>query len=377
VHRLVKNGALFEKKPWFAVDANTTTHWDGAWALEFHPRFLENRLFYILYRLKGTDTRSVIEEWTCDADLANPRKVRAIIHFAQKSIHSSGDIKFGPDGFLYSSQGDRSQDGLQGGQLMSELWGKVIRIDVDRKDPGLEYAIPAGNPFIGQAGIRPEIWASGFRVPWRISFDRSNGDLYLGDVGDVKAEEVNLVLPGRNYGSGTVEGACAANCAGLTDPIASLPRGCVIGGFVYRNDPASAFYGAYIYADYQLNKLNALKVNAARNGVTENKPIAGPPPGRISAMGQDAAGNFYIATYLENPATSLTHIYRLKHAELLPAPVSLKPRTRSPTLVRRSAPTVDGHRLHALDGRATTSAQGGLYLVRDDAGEIRKVVDLR
>jgi hypothetical protein len=248
VHRLVKNGALYEKKPWFSVDANISTHWDGAWGVEFHPRFQENRLFYVIYRLKGTDTRSVIEEWTCDANLANPRKVRAIIYFNQKSIHSSGDIKFGPDGYLYSSQGDRAQQGLQGGQLMSELWGKMIRIDVDRKDPGLEYAIPADNPFKGQAGVRPEIWAYGFRVPWRFSFDRLTGDIYLGDVGDITAEEVNLVLAGKNYGSGTVEGNCTANCTGLTNPIANLPHGCVIGGFVYRNDPSSAFYGAYIYS---------------------------------------------------------------------------------------------------------------------------------
>lgn len=377
VHRLVKNGTLFEKRPWFSVDANTSTHWDGAWALEFHPRFLENRLFYVIYRLKGTDTRSVIEEWTCEADLANPRKVRAIIHFTQKGIHSSGDIKFGPDGYLYSSQADRNQQGLQGGQLMGELWGKVIRIDVDRKDPGLEYAIPDENPFKDRAGIRPEIWASGFRVPWRFSFDRLTGDIYLGDVGDVTAEEVNLVLAGRNYGSGTAEGTCSSNCAGLTNPIASLPRGCVIGGFVYRNDPTSAFYGAYIYADYQLNSLNAFKLNAAKNGVDENKAIAGTPPGRISAMGQDAAGNFYIATYRENPADSRTHIYRLKHAELRPAPVATKARARSSVWARRDPLAGEDKSVWSLDGRATASPQGGLYFTRDAAGELRKFIDLR
>ena len=117
------------------------THWDGAWSVEFHPKFAQNHLFYVLYRLKGTDTRSVIEEWTCGADLGNPRKVRSLIYFNQKEIHSSGDIHFGKDGFLYSSQGDRDQK-ANGGQLMSEMWGKMIRIDVDRKDPGLEYAIP-------------------------------------------------------------------------------------------------------------------------------------------------------------------------------------------------------------------------------------------
>ena len=169
--RMAKNGTLYEKKAWFSVAANDTTHWDGSWALEFHPKFLQNHLFYILYRKAGTDTRSVIEEWTCEADLSNPRKVRDIVFFNQRSIHSSGDIHFGPDGFLYSAQGDRNQ-GVFGGQLMSEMWGKVIRIDVDHKDPGLEYAIPADNPFKGTTGVRPE---SGQRVSACLTGSASTG----------------------------------------------------------------------------------------------------------------------------------------------------------------------------------------------------------
>lgn len=380
VWRLVKNGALYEKKSWFAVDANTTTHWDGAWALEFHPRFKENRLFYILYRLKGADTRSVIEEWTCAADLTSPRKVRDIIFFNQKSIHSSGDIKFGPDGFLYSAQGDRAEKGLNGGQLMSENWGKVIRIDVDRKDPGLEYAIPADNPFRNQAGTKPEIWASGFRVPYRFSFDALNGDLYLGDVGDITAEEVNLVQKGKNYGSGTVEGTCRTGCAGLTDPIASLPHGCVIGGVVYRNDPASPFYGAYIFADYQINKLSAFKINAAKTGVTDLKAITGTPPGRISAMGQDAAGNIFVATYLENPETSRTHVYRLKHAELRPATVSVRRPAGPLAGVSAKALAAEGWSLTTLDGKAISPAEAkdaGVFVARNArTGALRKFVRL-
>lgn len=378
VWRLVKNGATYQKTAWFSVNANTATHWDGAWALEFHPKFSQNRLFYILYRLEGADTRSVIEEWTCDANLANPKKVRNIIHFNQKSIHSSGDIKFGPDGYLYSAQGDRAQTGLQGGQLMSELWGKVIRIDVDRKDAGLEYAIPADNPFRNQAGTRAEIWASGFRVPYRISFDRLNGDLYLGDVGDVTNEEVNLVQKGKNYGSGTVEGTCRANCDAFTNPVLALPRGCVIGGFVYRNDPTSPWYGVYIYADFQTSKLLGLKLNEAKTGVAEQKQIAANVPQRIAAMGQDAAGNYYIATYIENPEDSKTHIYRLKHAELRPAPTAVKPGLR-PTLSQ--ADLASGRfPAYGLDGQALSDRKAGgtgLVLYRDPAtGAVKKQVRL-
>jgi glucose/sorbosone dehydrogenase len=377
-HRMVKNGSLYEKKPWFSVAANATTHWDGAWALEFHPKFLQNRLFYILYRKTGTDTRSVIEEWTCEADLSAPRKVRDIVFFNQKSIHSSGDIRFGPDGYLYSAQGDRDQ-GAEGGQLMTEMWGKVIRIDVDHKDPGLEYAIPPDNPFKGTTGARPEIWAAGFRMPYRFGFDRLTGDLYLGDVGDVTAEEVDLVQAGKNYGAGKVEGACRSNCAGLTDPVASLPTGCVIGGVVYRNDASSAFYGAYIFADYQLNKLQAFKLNAAKTGVTELKAISGTPPGRISAMGQDAAGDIYVATYLEIPDTSRTHVYRLKHAELKPATVALQPRMRGSAWGRPEALSAQSLGTYDLAGRPLDASHrgsgAGVYLVRDKAtGGIRKMI---
>lgn len=380
IFRLVRNGTLYEKKAWFSVDANVVTHWDGAWSVEFHPRFRENRLFYVLYRLKGTDDRSVIEEWTSDADLGNPRKVRNIIFFNQKEIHSSGDIHFGPDGYLYSAQGDRDQK-ANGGQLMSEMWGKMIRIDVNRKDQGLEYAIP-DNPFKGQAGVRPEIWASGFRVPYRFSFDKLNGDIYLGDVGDVTNEEVNLVQAGKNYGAGKVEGACKTGCAGLTDPIAALPHGCVIGGVVYRNDPTSKFYGAYIYADYQNSKVYALKLNDAKTGVSENKQIVATAPGRISTMGQDAAGNIYIAVYLENPSTSQTHIYRLKHAELRPAAVAIRPSAGDGSLLQRSGmPASTGHGAYSLEGKrlSGTSAPGSDVVIFRDGktGKVSKSIRLR
>ncbi len=363
VFRLVKGAAGYEKQAWFTLDANTATHWDGAWTVEFHPAFATNHLFYVLYRLKGTDTRSVIEEWTSAADLSAPHKVRTLVYFNQKVIHSSGDLHFGKDGYLYSTQGDRDQ-GATGGQLMSEMWGKVIRIDVNKKDPGLEYAIPSDNPFKATAGARGEIWAAGFRMPWRFSFDALNGDMYVGDVGDVTAEEIDLVQAGKNYGAGKVEGACETNCAGFTNPLLELPHGCVIGGFVYRNDPASGFYGAYIYADYQLNTLNAFKIKADKTGVTDNKKIATTTPGRISALGVDAIGQIYAATYVETPETATTHIYRLKHADLKPGTVGLRGSAFETPGSRSSSPD-EGARRYSLDGRRLTSGKArGLHLVR-------------
>jgi hypothetical protein len=270
-------------------------------------------------------TTSVIEEWQVDgASLANPKKVRSIIEFPQKDIHSSGDMHFGPDGFLYTSQADRRQSG----QDHSQLWGKVLRIDVNKTEAGKGYAIPADNPFVGQAGTAPEAWAIGFRVPWRFSFDSKTGDLLLGDVGETTHEEVNLVLKGKNYGAGIVEGKCtASNCATFADPIWSMTRGeagCVVGGIVYRNDSTSKFYGTYILADYQNKFLYGMKMNAEKTAVLEKQSIATNLPGLISTMGQDDAGNMYVATYLETGLSTKSHIYRLKHAELTPKTTSLR-----------------------------------------------------
>ncbi len=353
VSRLVKSASGYEKKAWFSVDPDTATHWDGVWTVEFHPKFLQNHLFYVLYRQKINATRSVIEEWKADADLANPVKLRSVMEFDQKGIHSSGDMKFGPDGYLYSSQGDRQQSG----QDLNETWGKMLRIDVDKKDPGLEYAIPADNPFRTQAGTRAEIYALGFRMPWRMSFDKLNGDLFLGDVGETTHEEINLVTKGSNYGAGIVEGNCATNCAKLTDPLVAEARTaaqCVIGGFVYRADPTSKFYGIYLFGDYAIKKIYAGRLNAAKTAFSEVVSVADAMPGNVSALGQDGRGNFYAAMYTETGASLATQIYRLKHAELRPeASVGILSRT-SPGIQGNGNVTSDagGYRVFSLDGKA-------------------------
>ena len=218
-------------------------------------------------------------------------------------------------------------------------------------------------------------------MPFRFSFDKLTGDIYLGDVGDVTNEEVNIVQAGKNYGAGKVEGLCKTGCTGLTDPVSALPHGCVIGGVVYRNDPTSKFYGAYIYADYQNSKINAFKLNEAKTGVTDAKQIVATAPGRISTMGEDAAGNIYIATYLENPATSQTHIYRLKHAELRPAAVAIRPAAKDPAgLNGRKDPLSPGFRAYSLSGKRISDGLvpgREVVILRDGkTGEIRKWIRL-
>jgi hypothetical protein len=391
VSRLVQTGPnAWDKKAWFSVDANTHTHWDGCWNVTFHPKFAQNHLFYVLYRTKTGDTHSVIEEWTSDADLSNPHKVRDVITFAQAytqsdgGIHSSGDVHFGPDGYLYTSQGDRHLFD-KGAPDMTQLWGKVSRIDVDHKDAGKEYAVPKDNPYLTKTGTRPEIWATGFRMPYRFSFDRLNGDLMLGDVGDLEHEEVNFVQAGHNYGSGMkdngshlVEGMCSGNCTGLTDPLISLPHGCVIGGSVYRNDPSSQFYGVYIYADYQRNLLLGLKMNDQKTGTSATATLA-TPPGRISTMGLDAVGNYYVGTYVEGGTP--TQIYRLKHDQLRPASTAIAPFAgRTPKTVSLRDLASANYRVYGLDGKVVEnklSAAGNVKIVRDvKTGEIGKWVQL-
>jgi len=354
VSLLEKTGATYTRRDWFSVNADTSTHWDGAWDVAFHPQFPAKPLFYFLYRQPTGPRSSVIEEWQVDGpDLANPRKVRTILAFPQKEIHSSGDMEFGPDGYLYTSQGDRQQSG----QDKNQLWGKVSRIDVDHQDPGKEYAVPADNPFIGQSAYSPEIWAMGFRVPWRFSFDAKTGDLYLGDVGDAVSDELNIVEKGKNYGAGVVEGECELNdCSPYVEPVWAMTRtegGCIIGGHVYRADSNSVFYGAYIFADYQEQWLWGAVLNPQKNGLTEKKKLLdknAKTPGRISALGEDAAGNLYAAFYRETGANRQTHIFKLTHPQLRPATTSLSPSARRSRrlLLRMSRAMLPGYR---LDGR--------------------------
>jgi glucose/arabinose dehydrogenase len=330
-YHLDKTGDTYVKSLWFKIDADTTTHWDGFWEVLFHPDFPAKPLFYVMYRLKTGDRSSVIEEWKCDgASMLNPSKSRTIIQFPQLKIHSSGDMHFGPDGYLYTSQADRDQpSATAGGQDKGQLWGKMLRIDINNKDTGLEYAIPPTNPFVGQAAYRAEIWALGFRVPWRFSFDSKTGDIYEGDVGISTYEEINIVGKGLNYGYGLIEGPCSeANCTPYTDPIWALTRSeaaCVIGGSVYRADSTSAFNGVYIFGDYQNKKLYGLRLNATKKGVTEKKSISNAVPGMISSIGQDAVGNFFVTCYTElgTLAARKNHVYRLQHAELKAAATAI------------------------------------------------------
>ena len=186
---------------------------EGLLGLAFHPKFKQNREFFLYYTTTDGKHQSVLKRYRMKADdpnKADPNFEEEILRTQEKPDwnHNGGTIAFGPDGYLYIAMGDggAGNDPRGHGQSLETLMGKIIRIDVDHKDPGLNYAIPKDNPFVGVDKARGEIWALGLRNPWRISFDSKTGDLWAGDVGQDTWEEVDHITKGGNYGWNIREG---------------------------------------------------------------------------------------------------------------------------------------------------------------------------
>lgn len=280
----------------------------GLLGLAFHPRFAENGLLYVNY----TDTagHTVIVRYSVqrgNRDLADTGSAQAILRIEQPAAnHNGGNLVFGPDGFLYIGMGDGggAGDQFRNAQNGQALLGKMLRIDVDRPSGGQPYGIPPSNPFVSTAGMRPEIWATGLRNPWRYSFDRVTGDLYIADVGQNAYEEIDFQpaggAGGQNYGWPRMEGQhCypsgnACDRSGLTMPIAEYPRsgGCsVTGGYVYRGRAQPQLVGAYLYGDYCTGKIWSLHRDAAGNWVNTELLDSNV---QVSSFGEDEAGEMYV-----------------------------------------------------------------------------------
>jgi glucose/arabinose dehydrogenase len=219
--------------------------------------------------------------------------------------HTGGTLAFGRDGYLYLGMGDTGpqQDPNGHGQNMNLLLGKMIRIDVDRRDEGREYAIPRDNPFRGRAEARPEIWALGFREPWRFSFDRETGDLWVGDVGQDRVEEVAIVRRGENHGWNAFEGfepfsnKYRREGERYVAPVFAYKRqygNSITGGYVYRGDKASSFYGVYVCGDYTSRLI--FGVTQKDRGL-QTVRIIGKSPESLASFAQDAQGNLYVVGY--------------------------------------------------------------------------------
>jgi glucose/arabinose dehydrogenase len=322
---------------------------DGLMSIAFHPGFKTNGLFYVYYnqqntpadidRLKGRlpvayPFRSVISEFkvsATDPDKADMASERILLEVLQPfPNHKGGELCFGPDGYLYLGLGDGGLGGdpFGSGQSTTTLLAKILRIDVNtrgsvavgRRDQPLPYGIPSDNPFVNEpvrndTSSRKEIFAYGLRNPWRYSFDRKTGDLWVGDVGQDLWEEVDLVTNGGNYGWSVREGAHhfkpGPAGAQYIDPVMeythrpNLQAGgmfpdhaignCVIGGYVYRGEKYPSLDGIYIYADYSPGVIYGFRYDRDAHKVTTEGTMLRQPKA-ITSFAEDQDGELYALT---------------------------------------------------------------------------------
>jgi hypothetical protein len=242
---------------------------------------------------------------SADPGVADSDSAESILTVGQPfANHNGGGLVFGPDGFLYIGLGDGGSSGdPQGnGQDLGDLLGSLLRIDIDGGSP---YVIPPDNPFAGTAGSRAEIWNYGLRNPWRFSFDRGTGDLYIGDVGQDSREEIDVAPAstggGENYGWNLMEGSRCFGAEGCDQSGLSLPvldyghdDGCsVTGGFVYRGSAIPALRGRYFYADFCSGWVRSFRYGGAQATERREWPTLA-PGGMITSFGEDANGELYI-----------------------------------------------------------------------------------
>lgn len=309
--RMVKNGAL-AATPFLDWRAKVSCCGErGLLGLVFPPGFAAKQYFYINYTDIAGDTVVSRLRVSGTRDVADSNSEEVILKVAQPfSNHNGGNLIFGPDGYLYIGLGDGGSGGdpQNNGQRNDALLGKMLRIDVEKEEEGSQapYAVPADNPFVNRTGYRPEIWATGLRNPWRYSFDRETRDLWIADVGQNRAEEVNFQPAssrgGENYGWRRMEGLqcfpATTNCdrGGLTLPVVEYTRQLgvsVTGGFVYRGSRYPALRGFYLYADFGTGNIWALQREGA--GWDNRLALASGRP--ISAFGEDTEGELYAAGY--------------------------------------------------------------------------------
>ncbi len=314
----------------------------GLLGFAFHPDFKNNHRVFIYYTQNNTNEdrefpnypkRTITSEFTMSTtdpdkvDLSTERKILQIERPFWN--HEGGCLLFGKDGYLYITSGDGGDhdDPHNNGQTLTNLLGKIIRIDVDHKSPGLEYAIPSENPFIGREHARPEIYAFGLRNSWRVSFDRETGTLWDGDVGQDKWEEVDVITKGGNYGWRAREGfhpdevnnpahpppteilqppidpiieyAHSARLA-ATGPFPDHSTGtCITGGYVYRGKKFPSLVGVYLYADYTVGTIWGLRYEGGK--LTEHGTLL-TQPHNIPSFAQDQDGELYVTTFEDGPS---------------------------------------------------------------------------
>jgi glucose/arabinose dehydrogenase len=295
------------------VDSRATEQ--GLLGLAFHPKYAENGLFFVNYiDINGNTIIARFHVSTEDPNRADPASEVDLLHVKQPyANHNGGGLAFGPDGYLYIGLGDGGSEGdpLRTGQNLQTLLGKLLRIGVDSGDT---YTIPPDNPFAGGGGL-PEIWAYGLRNPWRFSFDRLTGNLYIGDVGQDKWEEVDFVPVGTpggmNFGWSFYEGMHPyqdqppAN-ATFTWPVAeySHSEGCAVtGGYIYRGSALPEWQGVYFYGDYCSGRVWGLIQTGQDIWQAQALFETG---AQVTTFGVDEAGEIYLTDYLSGALLRLT-----------------------------------------------------------------------
>jgi len=289
----------------------------GLLSMAFHPRYAENGLFFVNYT--DTEGDTVVARYkrsAADPNRADPASAVRLLFIDQPySNHNGGQLQFGPDGYLYVGMGDGGSAGDPAcfAQRRVNLLGKMLRIDVDREADGRHYAIPPDNPFLGANRLPDEAWAIGLRNPWRFSFDRATGDLWIGDVGQNRMEEIDLqaagTAAGHNYGWKPMEGTlcfaddkCEADTPPCGAPALTLPvleythddGDCsVTGGYVYRGRQIPALVGSYLFGDYCSGRVWAAKPGKSGFDVRKLPELAI----SVVTFGEDREGEIWMGTF--------------------------------------------------------------------------------
>ena len=309
--KIYKDGAVLSK-PFLSIGSQVSDGLEqGLLGLAFHPNFSSNRKLYVYFTDNGDDI--VVREYRVSSSNRNvvatstARTILKISHPYEN--HNGGMLAFGPDGYLYIGTGDGGSTGDPGNRAQNKdsLLGKILRLDINHTKPGHNYGWPSSNPYVGHAG-RNEIWQIGARNPWRFSFDRANGNLWIGDVGQGKWEEIDRATKtssgagrGINWGWRQLEGfhcynpSSGCSTSGKTMPMLNYDhndgRCSVTGGYVYRGTGIPALVGGYLFADYcsgELWVMNSTASSPAAKTLLLNTSYT------ISSFGENAAGELYL-----------------------------------------------------------------------------------
>jgi glucose/arabinose dehydrogenase len=278
----------------------------GLLGLAFAPDYPKTGLFYVDYTVAGNDIEVVRYRRSAgDPDVADPRSARTVLRIDHHAYtnHNGGQLAFGPEGDLFVGVGDGGSEGdpNANGQNTDTLLAKILRIA-----PGASggYTIPAGNPFVGRPGRRPEIWAYGLRNPWRFSFDRTSGSMVIGDVGQDSEEELDFVRAragaGANYGWSVWEGDRRfrpGRARGAVAPVLSASHDdgycAIVAGYVVRDSALPSLYGRYLFGDFCRAQIESVRLSPGRSAGLRDTGLRVPA---LSSFGQDARGRIYVAS---------------------------------------------------------------------------------